>query len=1219
MAQTSSNAISTLVKTGDKPVKPKVMYFVNEKVEYALTKYIWSGCTDVALRDMVMSNASELIRQVIKKQGLAEIYPGKEESSLGDLHQIAWCVCPNTIIITKSGIQPMYEMFCPSIYHISGGGVVPISDSQRNGEEPVVCPGKAVDVFGYHGLKSTTDFYLNLHNQPVRKVTSKYGYNLTCSLDHPHRVLTKSGIKSIPTKKLKIGDLVGVQYNQQCFGNQDDINFVPKTTGGTTKDWNPPTKWTPDLAYIVGLLISEGSLEKYRTVIYNADQAVIDRLQNNSVGLEFKYDASNISSTTHCRRFAEFLEYIGLHQGMHSSTKMIPQCMLKCSKEIIVEMLRGMFDGDGHSNKNIGVVGYSSSSPELIEVLRVLLLNFGIVSKTSYSERGLCPNPKGGMSERLPEYQLLLSSEDSAKFYQSIGFGIPYKQVKAKSLTSQPWSLIDKITTKHLQDVLRDVSPATIRRVTGFKKRNLVKGKQMRLNTFAHVVITLELNQTDRFLANRLSEYIGNTDDSSKMIWLPVEDIEERENQLVVDIEVPDSGTFTANGIVTSNCQIERVLYKFRSYPHCRVCFNPDRPPDSLLYCQDDNEYGIVMIEELLENGISKCPNCGAVLSNDYCIEPETGIYGGSPTVLYRGPSKLFNMWCVSPETMLLTSNGIDTIGDVVSCSDAYPPKVYGPCGLQPVNGVLSKPETATRIIKTLLGYEIECSPEHGLYKLENGIPTRVEADTLKAGDLLGIQFNQQLFQNLDSLKDLPKYDTWNRPDLMTDELAYIVGLFVAEGSYSYGKLVIYNIDRDVIDTLVKNTLGLNFIHEPQFQRVSLCNVEFIDFMIKFGFPERTEATTKMIPRRMLLCSRELIAACLRGMFDGDGHSIKHNGCVGYTSTSKKLTAQVRMLLLNFGILTKISYDKRKIRKFIKKKTGRMYVSKLAEAAQLLLSASDSKRFYEKIGFGIDRKAVNADGLTENNKEFHYCFNDHFRALYARYGCGSLGYDSIRRAIRTNHCTVKSAIAALKSWSEHETDADVVAIKQRIDEITRSQNNIKWLPIKSIKDGSSKLVEISIDHESHAYIANGIWSSNSQISKTVILAHIKKDSRDRVKKGFSIYRSHLRHKSARKHRSNITDKSVIEQFVEDVRLAVKHDSRFDQLPDCLLALAMNDSNPYMNITNKLTDLSGLPRQTIKSFMMTIKNMSGSFVLPTEISKMPSWMTEHQHQENEDAE
>ena len=59
MAQTSSNAISTLVKTGDKPVKPKVMYFVNEKVEYALTKYIWSGCTDVALRDMVMSNASE--------------------------------------------------------------------------------------------------------------------------------------------------------------------------------------------------------------------------------------------------------------------------------------------------------------------------------------------------------------------------------------------------------------------------------------------------------------------------------------------------------------------------------------------------------------------------------------------------------------------------------------------------------------------------------------------------------------------------------------------------------------------------------------------------------------------------------------------------------------------------------------------------------------------------------------------------------------------------------------------------------------------------------------------------------------------------------------------------------------------------------------------------------------------------------------------------------
>lgn len=143
----------------------------------------------------------------------------------------------------------------------------------------------------------------------------------------------------------------------------------------------------------------------------------------------------------------------------------------------------------------------------------------------------------------------------------------------------------------------------------------------------------------------------------------------------------------------------------------------------------------------------------------------------------------------------------------------------------------------------------------------------------------------------------------------------------------------------------------------------------------------------------------------------------------------------------------------------------------------------------------------------------------------------------------------------------------------------------------------------------------------SQISKTVILAHIKKDSRDRVKKGSSVYRNHLRYKTARQIRSNSMDKSIIEQFVSDLHLAVKHDSRFDQLPKCLMELAVNDPNPYMNISNKLIELSGLPKQTIKSFIMTIKYMSESFLLPPELSRMPSWLSEHNNhnQENEDAE
>ena len=81
---------------------PKRLYFINEIVEWNLTKYIWTGCTDVVLRDAIMSNASELIRQIIRKQGLHMIYPGQEESSMGDLVNTAWCQVEKVLYKYKS-------------------------------------------------------------------------------------------------------------------------------------------------------------------------------------------------------------------------------------------------------------------------------------------------------------------------------------------------------------------------------------------------------------------------------------------------------------------------------------------------------------------------------------------------------------------------------------------------------------------------------------------------------------------------------------------------------------------------------------------------------------------------------------------------------------------------------------------------------------------------------------------------------------------------------------------------------------------------------------------------------------------------------------------------------------------------------------------------------------------------------------------------------------
>lgn len=104
----------------------------------------------------------------------------------------------------------------------------------------------------------------------------------------------------------------------------------------------------------------------------------------------------------------------------------------------------------------------------------------------------------------------------------------------------------------------------------------------------------------------------------------------------------------------TAWVQIEKTLYKYRSRPYCRLCYSPDRPSDSVLYIPDDFEYGIKTFEEVIKIHKGICPKCKGVLTNAPIIEPEQGRFGGSESILYRGMSKVFNMWSQVARTVIL-------------------------------------------------------------------------------------------------------------------------------------------------------------------------------------------------------------------------------------------------------------------------------------------------------------------------------------------------------------------------------------------------------------------------------------------------------------------------------------------------------------------------------------------------------------------------------------
>lgn len=103
----------------------------------------------------------------------------------------------------------------------------------------------------------------------------------------------------------------------------------------------------------------------------------------------------------------------------------------------------------------------------------------------------------------------------------------------------------------------------------------------------------------------------------------------------------------------TAWVQIEKALYKYKACPHCADCFNAQRPKDSLLYEPCEYDYDIISPEDIAKSKL-RCPQCGQKPSR----------------VLYRGTSKIFNMWSQIARTVVLAF--IKKEGRDYKNSDAY-------------------------------------------------------------------------------------------------------------------------------------------------------------------------------------------------------------------------------------------------------------------------------------------------------------------------------------------------------------------------------------------------------------------------------------------------------------------------------------------------------------------------------------------------------------------
>ncbi len=275
---------------------------------------------------------------------------------------------------------------------------------------------------------------------------------------------------------------------------------------------------------------------------------------------------------------------------------------------------------------------------------------------------------------------------------------------------------------------------------------------------------------------------------------------------------------------------------------------------------------------------------------------------------------------CVVGHTLLLTDQGlapIETLSDL-RLPDQFAPlacNVLTPKGVEPATLFYYGGHRETRKVTLEYGFEIEGTPNHRIHVLtqEGEIAFR-RLDELRPGDVVVLYSGQQQFGRPASL--LPPFSGRFRtnshrltfPERMSTELAFLLGCITSEGAITVNGVTISSTDVALLEQLqgiARSLFGLdsyiasdtrNQVRYLQLNSRALRDWLLTDLDLQAG------AEHKVIPPCILRASQEEIAAFLRGLFL-DGFMTQNGKLFGITLASRRLIAQLQVLLLNAGIV----------------------------------------------------------------------------------------------------------------------------------------------------------------------------------------------------------------------------------------------------------------------------------------------------------------------------
>ncbi len=272
---------------------------------------------------------------------------------------------------------------------------------------------------GTVGEQHATKVWKREAPETMYRVRTESGTELEITPSHPLFVQSNGEFIAEQAEKLEDGDFIATPRKIPTESNDElDVEYRRSKSHNAIR-LDPPEKWTPSLARLVGYIIAEGYVELRENntgfvSITNNDAEILEDACDALDQLELNYTIRESHTGKSAKEvmcssgeFVSFLRSLEPSILESSTNQRVPDELMRASSEVKQAFLKAYIDSECHVSVTQREITVASTSEILLENIRSLLLAEGI--ETSLQER------KNG------SYRLRIGGKQFETYVENIG------------------------------------------------------------------------------------------------------------------------------------------------------------------------------------------------------------------------------------------------------------------------------------------------------------------------------------------------------------------------------------------------------------------------------------------------------------------------------------------------------------------------------------------------------------------------------------------------------------------------------------------------------------------------------------------------------------------------------------------------------------------------------------------------------------------------------